>query len=118
MTFSVDSYLGRQYDQSKYNCWHFVCDVWKDLTNVELVPDNMSPWQLDHLHGLVVKRAQQLQRLPSAESPCLVLMLRKRIAPHIGVFHNGRVLHLNSRGAAYAPLHHATAGFPTVEYYK
>jgi hypothetical protein len=118
MTFSVDSYLGATFDVHNYSCWHFACDVWFDLTKVRL-HSGIEDWRVSALHEYAGCYAvHSLQKLDAIVDPCLVLMQRKNINPHVGVYVNGRVLQLGPSGASHVSLHSATACFPTVTFYR
>lgn len=106
---NTDRYLVKVYDKERYNCWDFVREVWQELTGEDVF--TVTPPSVESI-------APHFTPIEAPESPCLVLMLRQRCTPHIGVFYNGRVLHMNKRGPEYSPLHSATASFPTVRYYK
>jgi hypothetical protein len=58
-----------------------------------------------------------LKKHDAPVDPCIVLMLRKRLEPHIGIYYRGRVLHLNRQGAQYADFGHVTAPYTTVQFY-
>jgi hypothetical protein len=117
MTFSVDKYLGKVYSK-QYTCWDFARDVW-----LELSPSRFTVGPVDmqqpakYLHDIANLEASHLTRLEVPVSPCLVLMQRQRINPHVGVYYKGKILHLGPRGASYEALHTATACFPSVRYY-
>jgi hypothetical protein len=109
MTLNTDKYLLKRFDRERYNCWDFVREVWAELTGAD--PFTTIPPSVDNI-------TPKFTEIDTPQSPCLVLMLRQRCTPHVGVYYNGRVLHMNQRGAEYTALDSATACFPTVRYYK
>jgi hypothetical protein len=114
----VDKYLNRTFSYKTYNCFHFVRDVWLELTGVDIgdqVPDDKS---MDSYNTQALKVANTLVSLANPEDPCLVLLQRARIEPHIGVYYRGRVLHLSRQGAYYAGLDQVSAGYTKVSFYK
>lgn len=118
MTFSVEKFLLKEYDARSYNCWHFACEVWSSITGQVYAADPVD--KLDntsYLHERALQMAGQFTTLDKPSSPCFVLLRRQRIAPHVGILINGNILHLNERGAFYAPAHHVTALYPTVSYH-
>lgn len=118
MTFAVENFLLKEYDKRNYNCWHFACDVWSALTGQVLSPakvDSCIP--TTQLHERALSIAGNFVTLQQPQSPCFVLMLRKRLEPHVGVYIRGNILHLNERGAFYAPADSVTAIYPTVTYH-
>jgi hypothetical protein len=106
---NTDQFLLKRFNREKYNCWDFARDVWREATGQDLfttVPpcvDSILPTR---------------EEISSPVSPCLVLMLRKRLTPHVGVYYKGRILHMNERGPEFSEPSHATAPYPTVKYYK
>jgi hypothetical protein len=115
--FSLDKYLGASFDLHNYNCWHFACDVWHDLTGIRH-HTSIEDFRVGSLNRIAADTSDTLVKLSEAVSPCFVLMQRRMATPHIGVYYNEKVLHLNERGAAYAPLSVVIAGFQTVNYYR
>lgn len=116
--FSVERFIVKEYDKKNYNCWHFACDVWSSMTGQLYTPDKVDNYQpTSQLHERALNIAQQFVTLDSPKSPCFVLMRRQRLEPHVGIFMNGNILHLNERGAFYQPAHTVTACYPTVTYH-
>lgn len=115
--FRVDPYLAKEYNRKSYNCWHMAKDIWLELTGVDLkhlVPED-STIEAHNRH--TVEAATSLKRVDNLQDPCLVLMQRQRLEPHVGVYYKGQLLHLNNHGAQYRPLEHITVPYPTVTYY-
>lgn len=118
MNFRVDPYLQKTLQPTKYNCWHFVQEIWKDLTGIDLGDQTPENHSAESYKKTAVAFAATLEKVPHLQDPCIVLMLRERVQPHIGVYYNGRLLHLNARGAEYRPIDQVTASYTTVQYYK
>lgn len=116
MMLSVDKYFSRRYDRKTYNCLHFARDVWFDLTNVDIT---------DRLQGVLFPDRRVPTRsllrsfvlLDAPTEPCLVMMHRPRVAPHIGVFVRGKVLHITELGVEFLPRAVASRGFQSVRFY-
>jgi hypothetical protein len=117
MAFSVEKYLFDTFNLHDRNCWHFACDVWADLTGKRLHA-SIEDFHLGALHGYALRQSEHLKQIPAPKSPCLVLMQRQRIQPHVGVYVNGKLLHLKESGAAYVDLQHVTALYPTTSFYQ
>lgn len=118
MTFSTDKYLSKSFDEKKYNCYDLVREVWVELTGVDLGAQTPETKSVTTYTDKALFVANQLIELPKPENPCIVLMLRSRTIPHIGVYINGKVLHLSRTGTNFVGLSSATASFPTVKFYK
>lgn len=110
--FSADRYLDRSYDRRRYHCWHLLCEAWRDLTGDELGLDTPGWDQAD-----VAARFDSYERVSRPRSPSVVLMLRPPGVPHVGLFRNGRVLHIREDGVRNERLADATRGFDEVRYY-
>src|SRR5258708_385782 len=101
--FSVDPFLDRE--QSKtYNCLNFVREVHLAMTGQDITAK---------LTGLVGEFSQRkatvtgvkgFTRLSEPHSPCFVVMQRSRFVPHIGIYLDGRILHLTNKGVQFQPL--------------
>lgn len=118
MNFRVDPYLQKTLNTRTYNCWNFVQEVWRDLTGVDLGNQTPSDHSIESYKKTAVAFSATLEKISEVQDPCIVLMLRDRVQPHIGVYYNGRLLHLNARGAEYRPVDQVTASYTSVQYYK
>lgn len=115
---SIDKFLDKVYDRNNYNCAHFTADVYNHITgrNIE---DNLKGllFPLKDNHASIDLR-KGWKRLQSPSSPCIVLFGGKNREPHVGVYYNGRVLHLTPTGAQYVDVELAALPFKTVRYYQ
>jgi hypothetical protein len=115
--FSVDPFLDRVQTR-EYNCLDFTREVWLDMTGEDITA------RLTGLVGAFVDRKPNLsgvksfKRLPGPISPCIVVMQRFHFIPHVGIFWNGRILHLTNRGVQFQPLVVARQYFISVKYYE
>lgn len=105
----IDKYLTRIRTKD-YNCYHFVAEVWKDLTG-EDAPAVFNGRAVSHTE---FKKARPIAW---AINPCFVLMHRKGYVPHVGIYYNGKILHLTETCAMYQPLINAKRYFTRIEYY-
>lgn len=117
INFNADLYMDRRFNLVNNNCWHLVKDVWLELTGVDLedftpqTPTKTSCW-------VATTEAQsRFRELSEPESPCIVLMQRAIDIPHIGVYIDGKLLHLRPTGTIWQPLEIARIGFPVLLYY-
>lgn len=115
--FTTDTYLGKCYSHT-YTCWDFACEVWTALTGKSLPIGHVDVSRPSaELHALAKQYAPAMSRLEAPRSPCVVLLQRKRINPHVGIYYQGKVLHLNPSGAVYESLHSVCARYTEVSYY-
>ena len=115
--FSVDPFLDRE--QSKtYNCLDFVREVWLDMTGQDITA------KLTRLQGAfsdrkaTVSGVKGFRRLLEPSSPCFAVMQRYLFVPHIGIYLDGRILHLTDKGVQFQPLVVARQYFISVKYYE
>lgn len=99
MTRSIDNYLHRRRTR-EYDCLAFAAEVWRDLTGEDLAAQITGAFAEHAALGL----RRKLHVLERPRSPCLVLLNGGRSEPHIGVYVDGRVLHLGREAPAYQPL--------------
>lgn len=92
---SIDKYFSRVYDKKNYNCAHLVREVWLDLTGNDI--DYALNGFLRAPEERFVKKSERrhLKRLDSPQDPCIVLFQSPRVAPHVGIFIRGRLLHIS-----------------------
>ena len=112
-----DDYFNRVYNRDTYNCAHLVCEAWEDITgnNISeafkgfLQPASERTAELS-VHNLL-KRSRELV------DPCIVLMTHPNVAPHVGIYTKGKVLHIREIGVHYQPLNMATFGYTNRRFY-
>lgn len=114
MILSTDPYLDRKYDRANYNCFHFAREVWRDLTGVDILPDDAPDLDRKFLKLSHFKSRTKHEKLID---PCIVIMSRTGCESHMGVYLRGSLLHLHDYGVSYQPLELATRGFDTIRYY-
>lgn len=123
--FTVDKYLSKRFHIDRYNCWHFVRDVWMELTGnllYDYTPSLTTKYELELAAEDAVHRFSDVtDSVRGHEShiggPLIVLMQQPRSTPHIGVLFGGKVLHLRPYGARWEPLGAASVGFSKVSFY-
>lgn len=103
----IDDLLDREFRHG-YTCNEFACEAWKLVTREDLSQ------RLD----LFLNGGEGFERLDKPISPCLVFLHNSaRSETHIGLFYEGRVLHLAARGAQYVPLEFIV-GYKYCEFYQ
>jgi hypothetical protein len=116
---SIDIYLNRVPKQN-YNCLDFVNEVWLGLFggNVKERLDCLSSSIHATQGKILFAPVKGFTKLSKPESPCFVVMQRKKLTPHIGIYYNGRMLHLRDNGVEYQPLQVAKRYFTKIGFYK
>lgn len=105
---NFESLLGKTYRQN-YTCYEFACDAWQHVTG-ESLTDRMQ----DFLNG-----TGSFAPMDVPVSPCIAFFYRNDNSPtHVGLFIDGRILHLGFRGVQYIPLDLLMTTFKEVRFYK
>lgn len=91
---SLDKFMDCTYDRINYNCGHFACDVWKDITGEDISAKMLPLIECLDVKKIPIRAKNQFVKLDKKESPCLVLMRSITSSLHIGVYHNGNIIHL------------------------
>lgn len=118
MEKSIDQFLDRV-PSKNYNCLNFVQEVWMYLCGEDMkgklakLATNISGGGL--LSSSAVKG---FIRLNEPVNPCFVVMQRFRLTPHVGIYLNGRILHLRAHGVEFQPLVVAKGYFTIIRYYR
>jgi hypothetical protein len=116
---NIDRFMDRTYDKDSYNCAHFVCEVWNDVTGEpisDLLACFLLPRQFRHV-GLPLRRS--FYRLGAPVPPCLALFSNRRDTPHVGIFlRGGRILELTKAGVRCLPLEIVATNYQKVEFFK
>lgn len=115
---NIDKYLDREYNESKYNCASLTCEVWKDLTGIDIsnALGECCKAREDRrvsAHGLAV-----FQRLNGPVSPCIALFQVQRREPHVGIWLDGKILHITRNGVEWSCLELVMINFDKVRFYN
>ena len=118
---SIDPLLNRQYDATKYHCVHFVVDAAKYLFDLDYTPYFMSlagqvSAQLKTAH--VGYDFSQTVELDKPKDGCVVLMLNLLNKAHVGLFYQGRVLHIAEQGVYFQELRSLQRNYSGFKYYE
>lgn len=115
---SIDCLFGRDFDRNKYQCAHFTKDAWEHLTGFDLTPALRGLLKPVKEKFVDIKQMRKyLKNVKKPVSPSVIFMFRRGISPHLGVYYNGRILHLTEVGVRYEQVSVATFGFKKVRYY-
>lgn len=114
---SIDKYFGAKYHPRKYNCAHFVADVWKDLTGIDAsIPLGSFLTSKSERDAWKFGR-RQFQPIKEPQDPCIALFKAPRIQAHIGIYIRGKILHLFHRGVEYQPIEVVGFDYPIRRFY-
>lgn len=113
--FSIDKYLDKTYHFTKYNCGHFVNEVWMDLTGECIIGICQSFVQGED--GDFTMRIRERTKLKEPETPCVAMMHSQDAIPHAGIYIDGSILHLTESGVQFIKVERLAA-FCKMSYYK
>jgi hypothetical protein len=118
---NLDDLLLKRFDIRTYNCWDLTREVWLRLTGQDLGSPELIYFTRDEF-GQVVEawHDTRFKEIYDPLLPCLVLMLRPRIMPHVGVYLGQRenvMIHITKLGVRVQPVALASMGFTAVRYY-
>lgn len=115
-SFSVDPFFDRMPTET-YNCLDFVREVWQAMTGEDIT--NRFPGLVGDFHSRKVTQegVRSSTRLQSPVSPCFVVMQRRGMVPHVGIYLDRRILHLHTRGVEFQPLVVVREYFTSIRYY-
>lgn len=113
----LDSFFTRRYNRTTYNCAHFVCEVWKELTGQDLEQELTGFLRPPKERYTDPALRRKFKRLEQPQSPCIVIMQRRGSVPHTGVYVRGKVIHIHENGVEFLPLKIASRGFEKLGFY-
>ncbi len=114
---SIDKYFTRRFNLGEYNCWDLVREVMLDLTGKDIGKRTPFPVTRGAIKDNFKEQEKQFKKLEQPVEPCIVLLRRPKVTPHVGVFLKGKVLHINETGVEYQPLDIVSRGFTEIGYY-
>lgn len=106
-----------EFDLQHWNCWHFCQQFWKELSGNDL--GNLAPARMSTLNVEQAVQNSQVgfEKLLAPRDPCIVLAIRPNTMPHVGVYHQGRIVHAKSSGVRNDPISLFKMGFSELHYY-
>lgn len=117
---SHDHLFDRKYDEDNYNCVHFVHEAGMDLYGKERI-ESLKPFMCSVKdRKFLPSKIKLLNPIPLPVDGCIVAFhpIDKRDSPHVGLYRQGRVLHLRETGVAWMTINAIKIqGFNRVSYY-
>ena len=110
-------YARKQYDDDNYDCLHFACEIYHQLTDIDISDDVFVICPNTGKRLVNPQKLREYQPLTAPKSPCFALMHRDDGRTHAGIFIDGCIVHLTKSGLQYLPPHLLTATYPKINYY-
>lgn len=115
---NLDKFFDRTYNESSYNCAHFVSEVWQYMTGEDISEKLTGFTTSRDKRSVNMKLRFDFERLVTPVTPCLILMHRRRTSTHVGIYINGKILHLTEKGVQRVSIENATYGFNKYGFYR
>lgn len=113
----VDDFLDRV-PSAQYKCFDFAREVWLASFGEDMGDKLKGFLGAASSRRFVLSDIRKCVRLDAPVDPCFVLMRGgKNVIPHVGIWYQGRVLHLSGTGAQYMPLKMVAWRYPRVDYF-
>ncbi|WP_227430381.1 hypothetical protein [Psychrobacter sp. I-STPA6b] len=100
-----------KYDADSYCCEHFLVDAYRHYTDIDLTPKLLT-------RGFFNVRNLRNFKQVSEPRQYTIVLLRSRGKAHVGLWVNGRVLHLDNKGVVWQSLDIVKQGFERVLFYE
>lgn len=110
-------YTSKQYDDDNYDCLHFACELYNELTGISVDDGVFTQCQNTGKRIVNPTMLRRYQPLQSPKSPCFVVMHRVDKRTHAGVYIDGCIVHLTKNGLQYLPPHLLATNYPVIHYY-
>lgn len=116
---SIDSLLDRQHDSVAYHCVHFVIEAGKHLYDYDFTENFLGLAQPLQINGQPTRHTvKHSQRVPIPSNGTVVLMTKLDGGLHVGLFHDGMVLHLAEAGVRYQSVRTLETLYKRIRYYN
>lgn len=115
---NIELFFFKEYDNSTYNCCHFVQDVWEHLTGID-ISLNMTGFTKDKKNrNVTLSHMKIYKECKFPKNPSIVYMQHRSLPPHVGIYINGKILHITEKNnVQYTPLSVAAMGFSKIRYF-
>ena len=113
------SLFEKKYNVLNYHCVHFVIDAAKSLFNSDY--SNSFIGLTGALNQAINASRQTVvrnKRLSEPKHGCIILMRNALGDNHVGIFYNGKVLHLSENGVQYVSIRTLKTYYTRFKYYE
>tara|TARA_R110000850_G_scaffold275141_2_gene413776 strand:+ start:539 stop:898 length:360 start_codon:yes stop_codon:yes gene_type:complete len=115
MTFKLKKYDSKRYDDEIYNCLHFAVDAYHDISG-----HDMGLYVSELMTGrdkrrVIVRKLKEFKPIINPINTCLAVMHGAEL--HIGIYHDGKIIHFNEQGVQAQPPYIAEINHGRIKYY-
>jgi hypothetical protein len=116
---SIDVLLDKRYDSDNYHCVHFVIDAGKHLFNYDFSPNFLGlDKALTHNGAPSRHTVAHSQRADTPSDGTVVLITKLDNGLHVGLYLDGRVLHLTEQGVRFETVRALGRMYKRIRYYN
>ena len=116
---SIDALLDKRYDSDNYHCVHFVIDAGKHLFNYDFSANFLGlDKSLTHNGTPSRHTVAHSQRADTPTDGTVVLMTKLDNGLHVGLYLDGRVLHLTEQGVRFETVRALGRMYKRIRYYN
>lgn len=113
---NYNKYFDKVYDGKNYNCVHFVCEIWEDCgkgPGMRRALGGVMTGPQERQFHLIDLRSLQIESSPQEG---IVAYMRRKGQVHVGIWTDGKILHLSKDGVKLEPLDIIRLSFPSVRF--
>ena len=115
----IDALLDKRYDSDNYHCVHFVIDAGKHLFNYDFSPNFLGlDKSLTHNGTPSRHTVTHSQRADTPTDGTVVLITKLDNGLHVGLYLDGRVLHLTEQGVRFETVRALGRMYKRIRYYN
>lgn len=107
--------FNKQYHIDNYNCCHFACELYKEINGVD-IEDNLKSF-FGSERKAIFSKLKVFKKLERPIEGCLILFHGLQSTPHVGIYHHGKMLHINENGVLWQNVEDAFVGFKNKGFY-
>lgn len=112
----LDQFFFRSYDAHNYNCAHFAAEVYQALTGKCVLAMVTAFCSGDKKQNF--QHRNDVERIEEPSEPCFVWFCRPGDPPHVGVYVNHGVMHIQHDGVMHQPVRDLAHYFKQVKFYR
>ena len=114
---NIDKYLDRVYNERNYNCAHFVCEVWNDITGQDISILLAGFLRAPSKRWLDAHKLARLTPLDAPETLAIALFQSCKRDAHVGIWLDGKILHIGEKGVELTCIELLRISFNQVRFY-
>lgn len=115
---NFDTLFLKEYDDKNYNCSHFVVDVYREITGIDISDLLLGFMRPKHERQVFKNIRKNFGQTSVIKNKTLLCLMSNNHEKHAGVFYKNKILHLRKNGVEYQNISVATRFFKKVNFYE